>query len=137
MSITLVPVEQALAAWAVDRIIMRGSPTPAVILTRANTALEVAATITDLQNGNAAQAQQDFNTVIADPTMDPVIAFELQALEAAAIQQLAVANQIGNLVPIWGATAQAIATNLVAGITTAANILIKANSGTTADKPKA
>jgi hypothetical protein len=52
---------------------------------------------------------------------------ELQALLAAAVQQLAVVNQLGNLVPLLGATGQAIATNLQAGITIAANTLAAAN----------
>jgi hypothetical protein len=127
MGLQLVPIEQAAASFIADRVIMKGSPAPAVIQTRCATALKVAAAITDTVAGNAAQAQQDITAIIADPTMDPVLANDLQVVLAAGLQQLSLANQLGNLVPVLGATAQAIAANLAAGITTAANTLAAAN----------
>jgi len=123
----LVPVEQALAAIITDRIIVRGSATPAQILVRSATALAYAGTLADIVAGNGAKAVQDLNGVLADPSMDPVLASELQALAGAAIQQVTIASSVSNLVPIFGAGVQAVLTNLGAGITSAANTLIAAN----------
>lgn len=127
MSVNFVPIEQIIPALVTGQAISSGTTDPVVINKRAQTALAVAKTFTDIAAGNAAAAQADFSAIITDPNMDPVVAFELQQALALALQQLSVANSLGNLVPIFGATALAIVTNVAAGITTGANLEIVAH----------
>lgn len=127
MSINFVPIEQIIPALITAAVIKKGTTDPAVINARANTALTVAKIFTDIAANDAAAAQDDFNAVLVNPDLDPVVAFELQKLLAGGLQQLSVANAIGNITPVIGMTVAAVVTNIAAGITTAANLEIKSN----------
>lgn len=127
MSLNFVPIEQILPALITAALIKKGTNDPVVINARAETALTVAKIFTDIASGDATAAQEDFNAVLVDPSLDPVVAFELQKLLAGGLQQLSVANAIGNITPVIGMTVQAVVTNVAAGITTAANLEIKSN----------
>ena len=127
MSINFVPVEQIIPALVTGQVIKSGTTDPVLINKRAQTALSVAAIFTDLAAGNASQALTDFSAVLTNPSLDPVVAFELQKLLAFGLQQLSVANMIGNATPLLGMTANAIVSNIAAGVTTAANMEIAAN----------
>lgn len=123
----IVPIEQTVAAVITDRIIVRGKASQAQILARCATAIAYAQTLTDIADGNGAKAVTDFNGIISDPNLDPVIAMELQAVANAGLQQLAMAQQLNSFIPFFGLTLSAFFTNLAAGIASAANTLSAAN----------
>lgn len=123
----IVPIGQALVALGVAVLITKGTTDPVVINARANTALAAANILTDVSTGDVADAETAFNTLLQDPTMDPVVALELKALGAAAVQGAVLDANINKLTVGIGTVGQAVITNIVGGINTAATAEIAAH----------
>ncbi len=117
----LIPIGQALIALGAAKLITRGNADVALINTRAQTALAIAAVANDISTGDVADAQTAFNGVLGDPKMDPVVATELKALAGGVIQEAMIAANIGKLQVGFSALAQAALTDFVGGLTFAAN----------------
>jgi hypothetical protein len=116
------PFETA-AAQALTGLIISGGQkgNAAAIVKRANTALAVAAAVTALASGNPAPAIAALQGVLSNADMDPGVALAVQGVFQIGQQQLALAQTLGNLIPLAGATAEAIAANVANGVTSAAN----------------
>lgn len=123
----IVPLGQALVALGVAQLITKGTTDPVVINARANTALSVAGLLTDVSTGDVADAQTAFNGLLQDSNMDPVVALELKALADGAVQEAILAANINKLTAGLGEIGQAVMTDIVGGITTAANAEIAAH----------
>jgi hypothetical protein len=133
MSLSVVPFEQA-AAEALTGLAITGGQAgnAASIVKRANTALAVAQAVQQLAAGNAAPAIAAIQTILANSSMDPGVALAVQGLFAIGQQQLQLVQSFGNLIPLAGATAEAVANNVAAGITAAANAEIAKYGASTA-----
>lgn len=133
----IVPFEQA-AAEAITGLIVTGGQKgdAAKIVKRAQTALAVATAVTGLASGDPAPAIAALQAVLSNANMDPGVALAVQGLFSIGQQQLQLSATLGKLIPLAGATAEAVATNVAAGITAAANAEI-AKYGSAAPAPTA
>jgi hypothetical protein len=118
----IVPFEQAAAEAITGLIVSAGQGGNAANITkRANTALAVAAAMTQLATGNAAPAIAAIQGILANSSMDPGVALAVQGLFQIGQQQLTLSASLGNLIPLVATTAEAVITNVAAGVTAAAN----------------
>ena len=122
----LTPFEQAAAEAATGLIITGGQKGNATaIVKRAQTALAVGTALQGLAAGNSAPAISALQAVLQSASFDPGVALAVQGLVTLGQQQLALVNQLGSLIPLAGLTAEAVATNIAAGVIAAANAELK------------
>lgn len=120
MSLNIVPFEQGLAEMITGLLITGGQNGNAQSITkRANTALAVARAFTEINNGDPAGIAL-LQGALSNADLDPGVNLGLQSLLAIATQQLGTLAATNKGLPLIGATATAIATNVLAGITAAA-----------------
>lgn len=122
MSLTIKPFEQ-LAAEAITGLIITGGQkgNATNIVKRATTALAVSTAFTDIASGNAAAGVAALQAAVSNSSLDPGVGLAVQGLFGIAAQQLSLASTLNNALPIFGASAEAVATNVAAGVTAAAN----------------
>ncbi len=108
---------------------------PVKIVKRANTALAVATAVTALGDGDAAGGVAALQGILSDTNLDPGVALAVHGLFGIGAQQLALLSSLNKALPFFGASAEAVAMNIAAGITQAANAEI-AKYGQQAANPK-
>jgi len=125
MSLTIVPIEEFSAQLLAGLIIPEGQGGVAAKITaRAETALAVATVLNDIVSGNAEGGLAAFTALLNDPNMDPAVAGALQNLVQLGFSQAQIASNVQKLIPLFGANAIAVLTNIAKGVTTAANLEI-------------
>jgi len=131
MSLNIVPFEQAAAEMITGLLITGGQNGNAEsIVKRANTALAVAGAFAAINSGDA-NGIAALQAALGNANLDPGVNLGLQSLLAIGTQQLATLATANKGLPLIGATATAIAGNILSGITAAANAEI-AKYGTSA-----
>jgi len=125
MALTIQPFEQVLAEFITGKYMTSGQDATttagqAAIVQRANTALEVVAAFNSINQGNVS-GLQSLQAVLSSTTTDPAMALVIQNLFTIGGSMLALNTNIVNGLPLIGATANQIASNIGAGITAAAN----------------
>jgi hypothetical protein len=121
MSLNIVPFEQAAAEMITGLLITGGQKGNAgSIVKRANTALAVADAFTAINSGDPTGVVA-LQSALGNSNLDPGVNLGLQSLLAIGTQQLAGLSGLNKGLPLIGATATAIAANILTGITAAAN----------------
>lgn len=120
MNLNIVPFEQAAAEMITGLLITGGQNGNAeTIVKRANTALAVAGAFTAINSGDPSGITA-LQSALANSNLDPGVNLGLQSLLAIGTQQLATLGTANKGLPLIGATATAVATNILAGIEAAA-----------------
>jgi hypothetical protein len=120
MSLNIVPFEQAAAEMITGLVITGGqNGNAANIVKRANTALAVAGAFTKINAGDPSGIA-DIQAALTNSNLDPAVNLGLQSLLSIGTQQLAALAGANKGLPLIGATASAIAGNILTGITAAA-----------------
>lgn len=120
--INIVPIEQFSAELFAGLIIPQGQGGDAAKITaRANTALGVAAVLSDLAAGNADAGLSAFTALLQNPNMDPAVAGAIQNLVQLGFAQIQLAQNVNSLIPLLGAQPAAVLGNIARGVTAAAN----------------
>ncbi len=125
MSISLVPIEQYTAELLAGIAISSGQGGDAQkILPRAQAALAFGGALGDVASGDMTAALAAATATLSSANMDPVLAASLQGLLTLGFSQIQLAANVNALVPLLGATVDAVISNVSKGVVTAANIEI-------------
>lgn len=126
MSLSIVPAEQLLAqAFAGQIIRSKAGGDNAKGIIAANTAIQFGQGLEQLAAGDPSAALTALTNQLQSSNLDPATLDALQKLQGFALSQVAVAEQFAVFVPAFGATAQAVLTNLGTGIANAGQIDLK------------
>ena len=121
----LVPIEQYTAQLAAAVAISAGQGGDAQkILPRAQSALTWGTAVSEVAAGDMTAALAAATAALQRPGMDPAVAASLQQLLSVGFAQLQLAANVNALVPLLGATVDAVIANVSKGVITAANIEI-------------
>lgn len=121
----LIPAEQLAAQIIAGEIIAStAGDDPAKRVADAGIALEWATGVQQLADGDPTAALSALNAQLTKSSLDPAVLNGLQGMLQFGLQQGAIAAQVTSFNPLFGAVPKAIATNIAAGVTAAANIEI-------------
>ncbi|HEX5461872.1 MAG TPA: hypothetical protein VFX20_18050 [Steroidobacteraceae bacterium] len=125
LNFNIVPVEQWAAQMLAGEIIAATAGSdPVKRVADANVALEWAGGIQQLAAGDPTSALAALTAQLGKSSWDPAVVDGLQNMLGFGLQQVSVKAQITKFIPFFGATAKAVADNVAAGVTAAANIEI-------------
>lgn len=125
----LVPIEQYTAQLAAALAISAGQGGDAQkILPRAQAALTWGNALSEVAAGDVTAALAAATSALQKPGMDPAVAASLQQLLSVGFAQLQLAANVNALIPLLGATVEAVIGNVAKGVITAANIEISSYS---------
>jgi len=125
----LVPIEQYTAQLAAAFEISAGQGGDAQkILPRAQSALTWGNALAEVAAGDMTAALAAATAALSKPGMDPAVAASLQQLLNVGFAQLQLAANVNALIPLLGATVEAVISNISKGVITAANIEISSYS---------
>ena len=125
----LVPIGEYIAQLATAVAISQGQGGDAQkILPRAQAALTFGNALSEVAAGDVTAALAAATAALQKPGMDPAVAASLQQLLNVGFAQLQLAANVNALIPLIGATVEAVIGNIAKGVITAANIEISSYS---------
>ncbi len=125
----LVPIGEYVAQLAAAVAISQGQGGDAQkILPRAQSALTFGNALAEVAAGDVTGALAAATAALQKPGMDPAVAASLQQLLNVGFAQLQLAANVNALIPLIGATVEAVIANVAKGVVTAANIEISSYS---------
>ena len=123
------PIGEYIAQLATAVAISQGQGGDAQkILPRAESALTFGNALSEVAAGDVTGALAAATAALQKPGMDPAVAASLQQLLNVGFAQLQLAANVNALIPLIGATVEAVIGNIAKGVITAANIEISSYS---------